>query len=217
MGVRRKQTLHLNLILKDHNLIAFLNMKPLAQAPAHHLADKDLPAPLPGKESFGRTEGWLHKLAIGFAGVCGVHCLLTPVLLILFPIIGSTFFVEESFHLWMLLAVVPTTVIAVFLGCRRHKDKYVFLLALTGLSLIIAAAVWGHGHELHSVLLDGEAVVCEHEHHGDHDHSHHHERGHAHSAWATWFTVIGAVFMVGGHFRNHRLCRSAHCCHGHDH
>lgn len=193
-------------------------MKPLAQAPVHNLSDKDLSAPISSKENFSRMEGWMHNLAIGFAGVCGVHCLLTPVLLILFPIIGSTFFVEESFHLWMLLAVVPTTVLAVFLGCRRHKDKYVFLLALTGLSLIVVAAVWGHGHELHSVLGGEQAVVCDHEHHGEHDHTDSHGvEGHTHSAWATWFTVVGALLMVGGHFRNHRLCRSDHCCHGHDH
>lgn len=144
-------------------------------------------------------KGWLDKLAIGFAGVCGIHCLLSPVLLVLFPIIGSTFFVNEQFHLWLLLAVVPTTVIAITLGCRKHKDKYVFLLSSLGLVLIVIAAVWGHGHELHNLLSGGELKPDR----------------HAHEAWATWVTVAGAFLMVSGHFRNYRLCRTDHCTHEH--
>lgn len=212
-------------------------MKPLSHAQSRNLAGDGLTEVAADREDVGKFEGWLHGLALGFASVCGVHCLLTPVLLILFPIIGSTFFVDESFHLWMLLAVVPTTVIAVFLGCRRHKDKYVFLLALAGLVMITVAAVWGHGHELHSAMLDHQhGEHCEHHdhahpgghgselHHHDHSkgsHSHanaeHGAHGHTHRAWATWLTVIGALLMVGSHFRNHRLCRSAHCCHDHEH
>ena len=52
---------------------------------------------------------WLDRLGVGMALICAVHCLLTPVLIVLLPIIASSFWVDSEFHLWMLLMVVPLT------------------------------------------------------------------------------------------------------------
>ena len=61
------------------------------------------------------VNGLLDKLAIGMAGICAVHCLLTPVLVVLLPIVATSFFVHKDFHLWMLFGVLPTTLFAVFM------------------------------------------------------------------------------------------------------
>ena len=78
--------------------------------------------------SKGHGHGWLDSLAISMSLICAVHCLLTPVLIALLPIISTTFWVHENFHLWMVFLVVPTTSLAVFMGCRQHKDKFVAML-----------------------------------------------------------------------------------------
>jgi carbon starvation protein CstA len=148
-----------------------------------------------------RMQSWLDRLAIGFAGVCGIHCLLTPVLLVVFPLIGSTFFVDERFHLWMLYVVIPTTTLAVFLGCRRHKDRRVVLFSSLGLMLLVAGVWVAHP--------DGEHA---HECTEEHDHAEYHHE-HEHHVWGTWLSVAGGIFLVSGHWRNHRLCRKDHCCH----
>ena len=84
---------------------------------------------------------WLDSLAISMSVICAVHCLLTPLLITLLPIISTTFWIHENFHLWMVLLVVPTTTAAVFMGCRKHKDKTVAYLSLTGLACIVFVTI----------------------------------------------------------------------------
>ena len=68
--------------------------------------------------------------------ICAVHCLVTPLIVTLLPIISTTFWVHENFHLWMVFLVVPTTTAAVFMGCRKHKDKPVAALSVLGWPLL---------------------------------------------------------------------------------
>lgn len=86
--------------------------------------------------------GWLDTLAISVSVVCAVHCLVTPVLIIALPVLAATFWVDENFHLWMIGLVLPTSAVAVFLGCRRHKDRAVLALSVMGLVLLTAIAVY---------------------------------------------------------------------------
>ncbi|MEM6391622.1 MAG: MerC domain-containing protein [Planctomycetota bacterium] len=85
--------------------------------------------------------GWLDTLAISASVVCGVHCLVTPVLLVALPVLATTFWVDAHFHLWMLGLVLPTSAVAVFLGCRKHKDKLVLGLCLAGLVVLTGMAL----------------------------------------------------------------------------
>lgn len=78
--------------------------------------------------------------SMSLAVLCAVHCFLTPLVLILFPILGSTFFFEEIFHELMILLVIPASVVALFLGCRRHKDFNVVMLVVLGLCLLLVGA-----------------------------------------------------------------------------
>ncbi|MFP6900492.1 MAG: MerC domain-containing protein [Opitutales bacterium] len=128
----------------------------------------------------------LDGVAMSLAGVCGIHCLLMPVLLIAFPLWGSNFFVDLAFHKWMLIAVLPTTGLAILLGCRQHKDFLVFLLSIGGFALL-CFATFGHGH--------------------DHPHP-----SSASTNWLTResiLTSLGGLVMVSAHLRNFLLCRYA--------
>ncbi len=83
------------------------------------------------------------KLAIGLSFACAVHCLALPLLLVSLPSLTALQLDNESFHRWMILAVLPSSLIALTLGCKQHK-RYAFLgLGTAGLCLLVAAVVLG--------------------------------------------------------------------------
>lgn len=86
----------------------------------------------------------VDKLAIGLSLACAIHCLVIPLALVLLPTLSVSFLADESVHLWMLLAVVPTSVMALFLGCRRHGQNYILMFGIPGLMILAVTAIWGH-------------------------------------------------------------------------
>ena len=50
-----------------------------------------------------------------------VHCLALPVAIVMMPALSADVFADEYFHLLLLYLVLPTSVIALGLGCRRHR------------------------------------------------------------------------------------------------
>ncbi len=85
---------------------------------------------------------WLDQIAIAMAFICGVHCLITPILLIALPILGATFWSSSNFHLWMLCFVLPTTALASISGYRRHRNGGVISLTTVGVALLVTATFW---------------------------------------------------------------------------
>ncbi len=92
--------------------------------------------------------------SMSLAGICAVHCFLMPMVLILFPVLGSTFLFEEIFHELMILLVIPASLVAIFLGCRRHKDFNVIMLGVLGLCLLLtgAFAATGYGESVFTLI-----------------------------------------------------------------
>jgi len=85
------------------------------------------------------------KFAILLSGACLVHCLLTPVFVTLMSIVSSSSLIEDIlFHQLMLWAVLPTSFIALFLGCRKHKQFFIAGSGALGLSILVAVAFFGH-------------------------------------------------------------------------
>lgn len=76
------------------------------------------------------------------AFVCGIHCLITPILLIALPILGTTFWSSSNFHLWMLCFVLPTTALASISGYRMHSNKSAISLTIVGVALLVTATFW---------------------------------------------------------------------------
>tara|TARA_E500000178_G_C16735153_1_gene623383 strand:+ start:226 stop:705 length:480 start_codon:yes stop_codon:yes gene_type:complete len=144
------------------------------------------------------VHGWLDQLAISMALVCAVHCLILPILIVALPLVQATFFANEDFHLWMLIAVFPTTVASIFLGCKKHRDKWVGIACAIGLGLLVCA-----------FLLEQQSHVA----------------GAAHSTEClhciaeqplnplAWINTLGGVFLVIAHSRNFYLCRRSACQH----
>lgn len=86
----------------------------------------------------------LDRLAMGMASFCVLHCLVTPVLLIVIPVLTSTIVADETFHKILLVFVLPASSLALLLGCRRHKDWIVLALGILGLMQLALIASFGH-------------------------------------------------------------------------
>ena len=152
------------------------------------------------EKSHCRSFAWLDSIAIGMSMLCAVHCLLTPVLIVSLPIVATTFWVHQDFHLWMILFVVPTTSAAVFMGCRIHKDKMVLFLSILGLGFLVSVA--GYETWYYIERLPAEASVC--------PHCLAKQEGNIFKSM-TIFNVIGGVFLASAHTRNYFLCRASKC------
>ncbi len=106
-----------------------------------------------------RIQRFTDYTSISLAGICAVHCFLVPAMLILFPVVGSTFVFEEVFHKLMLLLVIPASSVAMFLGCRRHKDFSVIMLGVLGLCLLIAGTFLFTGYGEYVTTLTGAFIM----------------------------------------------------------
>ena len=137
-------------------------------------------------------EGWLDKLAISMALLCAVHCLIVPVLIVSVPLISTTFFVHEDFHLWMLIAVFPTTLASILMGCKKHRDKWVLAFCFIGLGFLLGAFFSEQQGVAHCASCAGTDVGS----------------GLSHIAW---INTLGGVFLILAHSRNFYLCRKLSC------
>lgn len=84
------------------------------------------------------------KIAIVLSTMCAIHCLTLPVALIAFPLLATTFVGDEHFHALLMWLILPTSILALGLGCRRHKDQFVIGLGILGLSLLVIMVMVGH-------------------------------------------------------------------------
>ncbi len=107
----------------------------------------------------GRIQKLTDYTSISLAGICVVHCFLTPVALILFPVVGSTFVAEEIFHEMVLFLVIPASVVAIFLGCRHHKDFNVIMLGILGLGFLLAGAFVATGYGEYILTFIGAFII----------------------------------------------------------
>ena len=83
----------------------------------------------------------IDKIGITISGVCALHCLFAPITLLLIPIFGLSVTNEHLLHEIFLTLILPTALIAITMGCRRHKDYNVALLAAIGILILFYAVV----------------------------------------------------------------------------
>ena len=81
------------------------------------------------------------KMAIGLSIACAIHCLFLPLMVLTLPSIAALNLDNEAFHMWMVVAVIPCSIYALFLGCKEHSRYQFFFLAFTGLVILLLALV----------------------------------------------------------------------------
>lgn len=91
----------------------------------------------------------LDAFAVGLSGLCLVHCLALPLLIALFPLLGATLIDHEAFHQIILIAVLPTSAIALGVGYSRHRHKPVAVLGSVGVAALVFAAFALHAFHAH--------------------------------------------------------------------
>ena len=78
---------------------------------------------------------------MGLSIMCAVHCLLLPTLLIFLPSLVSLGLDNEMYHYWMIFLVIPISIYALSLGCRKHKKYSLLIWGFFGLSFLIFAVL----------------------------------------------------------------------------
>ena len=76
-------------------------------------------------------------IGITISGTCAIHCLMAPVTVIILPLLGLTIVDEHILHEILLYLILPSALIAITMGCRKHKDYSVVALAIIGISLLV--------------------------------------------------------------------------------
>jgi len=97
----------------------------------------------------------LDTAAVILSGICMLHCLALPVVLTIFPILNIALLDEQTFHLVMLVFILPVSLVALTIGCRQHKDRLTIILGTIGLGVLMFTALFGH--DLFG--LTGERIV----------------------------------------------------------
>ena len=106
----------------------------------------------------------LDKFAISFSALCVLHCLLLPLIVALLPAMGAMFFTDESFHRWLLLGVLLSSLSALTLGCKKHKQWKLFGYGTLGIAVLLFAAFFAHdlmpeeGEKLFTII--GSLIVA---------------------------------------------------------
>ncbi|MEC7825415.1 MAG: MerC domain-containing protein [Pseudomonadota bacterium] len=87
------------------------------------------------------------KIAIALSSLCVIHCLATPLILIILPSLGALVADNhEMFHQVILFFVLPVGVLALWAGYRHHHNLSILLIGLAGLGLLLIAAFFGHDY-----------------------------------------------------------------------
>ncbi|PZU12334.1 MAG: MerC mercury resistance protein [Sphingobium sp.] len=107
------------------------------------------------------TEGQrlFDGVAIGASILCLIHCLVLPVLIVLLPTLTAFLIVPEAFHLWALGLAVPTSVLALTTGYRRHRKIKPTIVALPGLILLAGGALLAPNESKETILSVAGALL----------------------------------------------------------
>jgi len=89
-------------------------------------------------------QAFTDKFAITVSTICALHCVAVPALLVLAPSLTLIGLGDEVFHQWLLIIIVPSSLFALSLGCKKHKRLPILLWGLLGLSIVIFAGLYGH-------------------------------------------------------------------------
>ena len=86
------------------------------------------------------------KFSMTISLMCVIHCLALTSLLALLPSMAMLQLDNEAFHLWMVVAVIPSSIYALTLGCKQHKCYQLIICGSIGLLLLIMALFFGEEH-----------------------------------------------------------------------
>lgn len=93
--------------------------------------------------SSGRS-GIFDHLAITMSGLCVVHCLLLPFVIVALPLLVQ--FDGNHFHLQMLVVIIPVSLIAFAYAYPRHRNKTIIAWGLAGIAIMCVGGTIAHAN-----------------------------------------------------------------------
>jgi CDP-diglyceride synthetase len=125
------------------------------------------------------TEFW-DRIGISASILCAIHCVLTPLLVILIPFAGN-FLAGAWIHVAIAVVIFPVAIWALWNGYRRHRHPRILIAGGIGL-LFMAAGMFFEG-ATHSSRE---------------------------SALQTLFMIAAGLTLASAHYFNLRACRITH-------
>ena len=86
----------------------------------------------------------LDRVAVMLSGLCLLHCLALPFLLVALPAISA--FSEGHLHAQMLIIAIPVSVVALAFGFRRHGSGYIVGFGILGMLLLVTGGTLAHSY-----------------------------------------------------------------------
>lgn len=102
----------------------------------------------------------LDKVAVALSGLCLLHCLALPLVIVLLPLLNEV--AVDQWHAPMLLVVIPVSVFAFAIGFQRHGSRAVIVLGAAGMLLMVVGGTLAHyllGLTADRILTVSGAVV----------------------------------------------------------
>lgn len=93
-------------------------------------------------QNTSKSGHWLDLTAVGLSGLCLVHCLALPLVIVLLPFLAQ--YSDGHLHLQMLAAVLPLSTIALAVGYRRHRDRRIVMAGCVAMLLLTVGATIAH-------------------------------------------------------------------------
>jgi len=87
---------------------------------------------------------FFDRTSMGISILCAMHCAAMPLILLLSPSLQLVYVNEHLFHQFLVLIIIPASLLAGFLGCKKHKDIKVMIRITLGLGTLSFTAIWGH-------------------------------------------------------------------------
>ena len=103
-----------------------------------------------------RQGGILDHAAIALSGLCLVHCLLLPIIIVAMPLLAQLN--ETHFHAQMLLVVVPVSLFAFAHGYRRHGNLRIIAGGIAGIAILFIGGTVVHAN--YGILGDSLLTIA---------------------------------------------------------
>jgi hypothetical protein len=140
----------------------------------------------------------MDRWGLALSSLCLFHCLGTPFVLLLFPLVaGASGALHQWIHVVLAAILIPIALKAVTQGYRHHKKRIVPILAGSGTVFIVAGAlapllfsIGEHNHAANEVL---------------------------HMSPEIWATIVGSVLLLICHSLNIWFCRPGRASVEHSH
>ena len=155
------------------------------------------------------TGRW-DKLGSMASTLCALHCLVSPLFFLAMPAFAKVW-AHPASHALMALFVVPLALTVVIFGYREHRERWVLVTALTGITFILTGSTLPYLPKdmnpfpvvaaAESLEADGAcadccpAVVTDEE-----------GESRLHMPPAGIATITGSFLLIGAHLGNRRGC-----------